>query len=69
MPGYVSEEVIRDWLKAIQPGVEPSDSLVAELASAWAPKTLKHVLAGVMSLGKAAGRLGETMALLGHQEA
>lgn len=69
IPGYHSEDVVRDWLEAIRPGVEPSESLVAELTESWAPNTLKQVFTTVMSLGKAAGRLGETMALLGHQEA
>ena len=42
---------------------------VIETAPAFAPLTLKQILTGVMDLGRRAGRLGETMALLGHQEA
>lgn len=57
-----------DWLQAL--GAEGSDVADAsEAVGAFAPKTLKQVFTGVMALGKAAGRLGETMALLGHQEA
>jgi ABC-type Fe3+-hydroxamate transport system substrate-binding protein len=66
---FQAEDVVRTWLEAICPSDEPSDSFVAERASEWAPATLKQVFTSVMSLGKAAGRLGETMLILGQQEA
>jgi hypothetical protein len=57
---FQAEDVVRTWLEAICPSDEPSDSFVAERASEWAPATLKQIFTSVMSLGKAAGRLGES---------
>ena len=58
----------RTWLKAVSCPDEDLDDVI-ESALPFAPATLKQVLTGVMDLGRRAGRLGETMALLGHQEA
>lgn len=59
-------EAARAWLVAL--GCPTPDTILAE-APPFAPQTLKQVFTGVMDLGKRAGRLGETMALLGKQEA
>lgn len=57
-----------DWLRSL--GCAASD-IQETLVSAppFSPATLKQVLTAVMDLGRRAGRLGEVMALLGHQEA
>ena len=59
-------EAARAWLDAL--GCPTPDAILAE-APPFAPQTLKQVFTGVMDLGKRAGWLGETMALLGKQEA
>ena len=56
------------WLRQL--GCDEEEALtVLESAPPFSPSTLKQVFTGVMDLGRRAGRLGETMALLGHQEA
>ncbi|MGB0651346.1 MAG: hypothetical protein ACPGQT_10615 [Rhodothermales bacterium] len=64
-----SEKVVRAWLEVISPGVELPSELVSDLSLNWRPVRLKEVFTSVLSLGKATGRLGEAMVLLGHQEA
>lgn len=56
------------WLKALG-CTEDEAREVASAAPVFSPATLKQVFTAVMDLGRRAGRLGETMALLGHQEA
>lgn len=59
-------DAARAWLEAL--GCPDPEAIQAE-APPFAPRTLKQVFTAVMDLGKRAGRLGETMALLGRQEA
>jgi len=65
--GIWHEESMR-WLSALGCSGDKARE-IASAAPAFAPVTLKQVFTAVMDLGRRAGRLGETMALLGHQEA
>lgn len=57
-----------EWLRSL--GCIASDIHETLLsAPPFRPSTLKQVLTAVMDLGRRAGRLGEVMTLLGHQEA
>ncbi len=57
-----------EWLRRL--GCTASDIHETLLsAPPFRPSTLKQVLTAVMDLGRRAGRLGEVMTLLGHQEA
>jgi hypothetical protein len=68
MTDVVFPDAARAWLDALGCPDQDQDAVLAE-APPFAPTTLKQVFTGVMDLGKRAGRLGETMALLGRQEA
>ncbi|MDE2995160.1 MAG: hypothetical protein OXT73_00260 [Bacteroidota bacterium] len=62
------DNAARAWLAALGCSETEVDA-VLESGVRFEPNTLKQVFAGVMRLGRAAGRLGETMELLGRQEA
>lgn len=70
IPGGVSAwpEAAESWLETLGCSTIERKRVLAE-APLFAPATLKQVFTAVMDLGRRAGRLGETMALLGHQEA